>query len=242
MVSESPRAVLLVGGKGSRLRPFTATFPKPLMPLDDTPILEVLLRQLLRCNISRVTLALGHLGELIQAYLSHRPQLTEQLDIDYVHETTPLGTSGAVALVDGLTDTFLVMNGDVLTDLDFQSLLTFHRERDAALTIAAHQKEVPIDLGVLQTDDDGVLHGYVEKPVETFQVSMGVYVYEPRVLAYIEPGHYLDFPDLVLRLVAAGEKVVAFKNDALWLDIGRPDDYALAQERFASQQMDTPGG
>ena len=228
--------MLLVGGKGSRLRPFTATFPKPLMPLDDIPILELLLQQLLRCGVDHVTLALGHLGELIQAYLSQRPQLTQRLTIDYVRETEPLGTAGALALVDGLDDTFFVMNGDVLTDLDFTALLDYHRTTEAALTIAAHAKAVPIDLGVLQTDDNDVLTGYVEKPVEQFIVSMGIYVYEPRVLEHIAPHAHLDFPDLVLKLIAAGERVAAYRTDALWLDIGRPDDYAKAQELFTANR------
>ena len=232
----SVRAVLLVGGKGSRLAPYTATFPKPLMPLGDIPILEVLLRQLLRCDINRVTLSLGHLGELVQAYLSHRKELSERLEMDFVHEDSPLGTAGALALVDGLDETFLVMNGDVLTDLDFTALVASHKASGAALTIAAHEQAVPIDLGLLVTDEQGRLRDYVEKPVHHYTVSMGVYVYEPRALMFITPGERIDLPDLVLALLAAGEHVQAYRNEALWLDIGRPDDYARAQELFTSDR------
>jgi NDP-sugar pyrophosphorylase family protein len=228
------RAVLLVGGKGSRLAPFTATFPKPLMPLGEIPILEVLMRQLLRSGVTRVTLSLGHLGELVQAYLTHRTQLSEQFSLDYVWEDSPLGTAGALALVDGLDETFLAMNGDVLTDLDFGALVDAHRASGAALTIAAHQQAVPIDLGVLVTREDGRLTDYIEKPTHHFNVSMGVYVYEPRALELITPGQRMDFPDLVLALLAAGEHVQAYANNASWLDIGRPDDYARAQELFAT--------
>jgi NDP-mannose synthase len=231
------RAVLLVGGKGSRLAPFTATFPKPLMPLGEVPILEVLMRQLLRSGVTRVTLSLGHLGELVQAYLTHRTQLSEQFSLDYVWEDSPLGTAGALALVEGLDETFLAMNGDVLTDLDFGALVDAHRASGAALTIAAHQQAVPIDLGVLVTDEDGRLTDYIEKPTHHFNVSMGVYVYEPRALELITPGERMDFPDLVLALLAAGEHVQAYANDASWLDIGRPDDYARAQELFATNPL-----
>jgi NDP-sugar pyrophosphorylase family protein len=226
--------VLLVGGKGSRLAPFTATFPKPLMPLGEIPILEVLMRQLLRSGVTRITLSLGHLGELVQAYLSHRTELSERFDLDYVWEDSPLGTAGALALVEGLDETFLAMNGDVLTDLDFGALVAAHRASGAALTIAAHQQAVPIDLGVLVADEDGRLTDYVEKPTHHYNVSMGVYVYEPRALALITPGEPMDFPDLVLALLAAGEHVQAYANDAMWLDIGRPDDYARAQELFTT--------
>jgi NDP-sugar pyrophosphorylase family protein len=234
--------VLLVGGKGSRLHPFTATFPKPLMPLGEKPILEVLLRRLIASGVTRVTLALGHLGELIQAYLAHRPALTDQLTIDYVWETSPLGTSGALSLVSGLDEPFLVMNGDVLTDFDFGRFIREHAKSGAALSIAAHRKKVPIDLGVLKVDGDRRLVDYVEKPVEEFLVSMGIYAYDPRVLDYVSPQTYLDFPDLVLKLLAAGEQVMTVPTDALWLDIGRPDDYAEAQRLFGERREELLDG
>jgi NDP-sugar pyrophosphorylase family protein len=230
------RAVILAGGKGTRLMPFTITFPKPLVPLGDRPVLEVLLRRLLRFGVSDVTLTLGHLAELIKAYFGHRHDLAERLTLRYVEEDHPTGTAGSLASVPGLDRTFLVMNGDLLTNLDFDALVRFHRERQALLTIATHTREVKIDLGVLQYDGDYRITGYLEKPTTKYSVSMGVYVYEPAVLDFIPRGGYLDLPDLVLRLLGRGERVCAYPADCLWLDIGRPDDYARAQQLFAEQK------
>ncbi len=155
--------------------------------------------------------------------------------LHFVQEVEPTGTAGSLALVPDLTSTFVTMNGDVLTDLDFGALMRAHRERGAILTIATHHKEIKIDLGVLKLDADGRVVDYLEKPRHSYPVSMGIYVYEPRVLNYIEPGRYLDFPDLVLRLIKAGERVHAHETDCLWLDIGRPDDYARAQDLHAQE-------
>jgi NDP-sugar pyrophosphorylase family protein len=209
-------------------------FPKPLVPLGDRPIIEVLMQHLISFGITDITLTLGHLAELIKAYFQHRPQLTAQAWLRCVDEEEPTGTAGSLASVRGLDETFLVMNGDLLTDLDFDALVSFHRRRGAALTIAAHRRQVKIDLGVLECGDDYRLTGYNEKPEYCYDVSMGIYVYEPSVLKYIPPRTYLDFPDLVLKLIAAGEKVCAMPCDCLWLDIGRPDDYARAQEIYAA--------
>ena len=227
------RAVILAGGKGVRLRPFTVNFPKPLMPLGDHPILEVLIRRLMAFGITDVTLSLGHLAELIKAYFHTHNRLTAQVRLRYVEEDEPTGTAGSLASVPDLDDTFLVMNGDVLTDLDFDALVSFHRRQRAALTIAAHRRLVKIDLGVLKCADDYRIIGYNEKPELSYNVSMGIYVYEPSVLKFIAPEKYLDFPDLVLKLIAAREKVCAMPCDCLWLDIGQPDDYARAQEIYA---------
>jgi NDP-mannose synthase len=227
------RAVILAGGKGVRLQPFTVVFPKPLVPLGDRPIIEVLIQRLIAFGVTEITLTLGHLAELIKAYFQHRPQLTAQARLRYVDEEEPTGTAGSLGTVEGLDQTFLVMNGDLLTDLDFDALVSFHRRQRAALTIAAHRRRVKIDLGVLKCGDDYRVIGYDEKPELSYDVSMGIYVYEPSVLKFITPGMYLDFPDLVLKLIAAGEKVCAMPCDCLWLDIGRPDDYARAQEIYA---------
>jgi len=230
------KAVILAGGRGTRLRPFTVSFPKPLMPLGDTPVVEILMRRLMQSGCRDVTLTLGHLAELVKAYFAQRPDFQESLVLRYAQEAEPTGTAGSLSLVPELTSTFIAMNGDILTDLNFGELLRAHREQGAVLTIATHQKEVKIDLGVLTLSQDGTVVDYAEKPVHSYPVSMGIYVYEPRVLNYIEPGKYLDFPDLVLRLVRAGERVHAHRTDCLWLDIGRPDDYARAQELHADER------
>ncbi|HEY7221854.1 MAG TPA: sugar phosphate nucleotidyltransferase [Candidatus Binatia bacterium] len=230
------RAVILAGGKGTRLKPFTANFPKPLVPVGDRPILELLIRRLIQFEVTDITLSLGHLAELIKAYFACHPRLTEQLKLRYVQEEEPTGTAGSLALVPDLDRTFLVMNGDLLTNLDFDALVKYHFEQEAVLTIATSARKVKIDLGVLEFDHTHRLTGYIEKPEHNYYVSMGVYVYEPEVLRFIEPGCYLDFPDLVLRLLEKKQRVCSFPTDCLWLDVGRPDDYAKAQELFAENK------
>ena len=234
-VIASTPVVILAGGKGTRLRPFTASFPKPLVPLEDTPILEVVLKQLIEQGFKKVTLCLGHLSELIRAYIQHKPELQEKLRINTVDENSPTGTAGSLATVPGLDHPFIAMNGDVLTNLNYASLVQAHLDSGAAVTIATHSKEVKIDLGVLQGDENGMLTGYIEKPTKNYSVSMGIYVYDPSVLSYIKPGEYLDFPTLVHMLLEDGKKVYMHKNEADWLDIGRPDDYALAQNIFKNE-------
>jgi NDP-sugar pyrophosphorylase family protein len=226
------RAVILAGGRGTRLQPFTASFPKSLVPIGHTPVVEILIQRLLRQGIRDITLTLGHLAELVQAYFHQRQHLLRDLRLSYVTEPEPTGTAGSLALVDGLDETFLVMNGDLLTDLNFHDLVRFHRENNAALTIATQRRNVKIDLGVLEFDGASRVIDYIEKPERSYHVSMGVYVYEPSVLRYIVSNEYLDFPDLVLRLLADGQRVCGYLTDCLWLDIGRPDDYARAQEKF----------
>jgi NDP-sugar pyrophosphorylase family protein len=229
------RAIILAGGKGTRLRPFTVNFPKPLVPLGDTPVLEVLIRRLIRYGITDITLTLGHLAELVKAYFDHRQKLREQLTLRYVVEDEPTGTAGSLALVPGLDETFLTMNGDLVTNLDFDGLIKFHREQGAILTIATHERQVKLDLGVLEFDTHHRITNYLEKPQSSYHVSMGIYVYEPAVLKYIKPGQHMDFPELVLQLLAQGERVCAYPSDCLWLDIGRPDDYARAQQIFSEE-------
>lgn len=231
------RVVILAGGKGTRLRPFTASFPKPLVPIGDQPILAILLSQFAQQNFGQITIALGHLAELIKAYIIQHKSLSDRLTIDFVDEEAPTGTAGSLSLISGLNDTFLVVNGDVLTDLDYNALLTSHKASGAALTIAVHQKELKLDFGIIEAGEDSIVTGYSEKPDKSYEVSMGVYVYEPSVLALIEPGKYLDLPDLVHLLMAKGEQVGVYRNDAFWLDIGRPDDYALAQELYEADSL-----
>lgn len=224
------KAVILAGGKGTRLRPYTTILPKPLMPIGDMPILEVLLRQMKLAGVDEAVLTVGHLAELLRLFFQDGERLG--LHISYSYEDAPLGTAGPLSLVGGLEDTFVVANGDVLTTLPLADLITYHRERQAVATIAMHRRQVFIDLGVIQQDGDGCVTGYIEKPTYDFLVSMGIYVFEPRVLDFIESNVYLDFPDLVKRLIAAGEKVVGYPFEGYWQDLGRPDDYERAVEDF----------
>lgn len=228
------KAVILAGGKGTRLAPYTKILPKPLMPIDDMPILEVLLRQMKRAGVDQAILTVGHLAHLLETFFQDGSQWG--LPISYSYEPCPLGTAGPIALVDGLTDTFLVTNGDVLTTLDLKALIEFHKEHQATATIAVHKRQVRIDLGVIQWDGGYQLKGYIEKPTYDYVVSMGIYVFEPRVIQYIPRQQYLDFPDLVLKMLAAGEKVIGFPYDGYWKDLGRPDDYEQAAQDFCSMR------
>jgi len=225
------KAVVLAGGKGTRLAPYTKILPKPLMPIgEDMPILEVLLRQLKRSGVDEVVLAVGHLSELLRAFFQDGSRFG--LKIQYSYEDCPLGTAGPLSLLTSLDETFMVSNGDVLTTLDFRALVDFHRSHKAVATIASHVRNVRIDLGVIRTNLDNEVIGYIEKPTYELFVSMGVYVFEPRVLSYIEYGQYLDFPDLVLKLIAAGERVMSFPYEGYWMDLGRIDDYEQAVKEF----------
>lgn len=224
------KAVVLAGGKGSRLAPYTRILPKPLMPIGDMPILEVILHQLKAAGVNEVVLTVGHLSELLHAFFRDGSQFG--IEISYSFEECPLGTAGPIALVQGLHDTFIVTNGDVLTTLNLRELVQFHREQNAIATVAAHHRQSKIDLGIIQKDGDCRITGYIEKPVYDFLVSMGMYVFEPRVLSYIPVGQYLDFPNLVQKLIAAGEKVAAYQFDGYWEDLGRPDDYERASQDF----------
>jgi len=228
------RAVILAGGKGQRLRPYTTVLPKPLMPIGDMPILEVVLRQLKAAGITHVTMAVGYLGELLQTFFGDGKRLG--LRIDYSVEEKPLGTVGPLTLISGLTDTFILMNGDVLTTLDYRELIRFHRERGSVATIASYVRNVKIDFGVIEADNESYVSDYIEKPTFDYRVSMGVYVFEPAVLACLEPREHCDFPDLIKTLVAAKRKVASYPFSGYWLDMGRPDDYARAIEEFEARR------
>jgi len=228
------KAVVLAGGKGARLAPYTRILPKPLMPIGDMPILEVLLLQMKTAGIDNIVLTVGHLSELLRAFFQDGSQFG--VNISYSYEKCPLGTAGPIALIDGLEETFLVTNGDVLTTLNLRDLIHFHREQKAAATIAVHERQTKIDLGVIQWNGNFEIKGYVEKPVYDYTVSMGVYVFEPSVLSYIPREEYLDFPDLVKKLIAAGEKVTGYRFNGYWEDLGRPDDYERASRDFENMR------
>jgi NDP-sugar pyrophosphorylase family protein len=231
------KAVILAGGKGTRLAPYTTAFPKPLVPVGDMPILEIIIRQLAAAGFTEVTLTLGYLGELIRAYLATHKSLGNLLDLRFVDEEKPTGTAGSLRNVEGLDETFMVMNGDVLTTLDYRALVQAHRASGAVLTVSAHRKHVKVDLGVLKlADGSDRIIDYIEKPEYDYPVSMGVYVYEPEALAYIPQNQYFDFPSLVLELIRHGKPVHSYMSEARWLDIGRHEDYVLAQELFEQHQ------
>ena len=234
--TERGTAVILAGGKGTRLAPYTAIFPKPLVPIGQYPVLDILVRQLVAAGFTRLFFSVGHLAELIEAYfLSHPLKISRGLETAYVREEEPLGTAGPLRLIgDDLPEDFLVLNGDILTTLDFAALLERHRKSGAALTIAAHQRKVRLNLGVLVHDGQR-LTDYVEKPSYDYDVSMGIYAYSSRAASLVPESGSFDLPDLVHALLEAGERVDCFLTDesCQWHDIGNPEDYASAQESFA---------
>lgn len=229
------KAVVLAGGRGTRLAPYTHILPKPMMPIGDHAILEILLRQMSRSGIRAVTLAVGHLAGLMQSYFGDGSRFGVKLD--YAFEEKPLGTAGPLAFIDGLDGTFLVSNGDILTLLDINQLINFHKEQKAICTIASHKRTHQINLGVIeQRAGSTSVTGYIEKPSMHFLVSMGIYVFEPEVLHFIPRGVYYDFPTLVNALLEAGKPVACFPYDGYWRDLGNQDDYLAANEDFESMR------
>jgi NDP-sugar pyrophosphorylase family protein len=223
--------VILAGGQGVRLRPYTTALPKPLVPIgNEYAILEIILRQLRSCGFTSVTLAIGHLGSLIRAFVGDGAKWG--LTVDYADEDAPLSTIGPLFnFVDSLPEHFLVMNGDVLTDLDYRDLLERHMASDAPLTVATYQRDVKIDFGVLEGVGDQITK-FTEKPNLHYRVSMGVYALSRKTLAPYPKGVPFGFDDLMLDLLRRDEPPAAYEFDGFWLDIGRPDDYDEANRKF----------
>ena len=224
------QAIILAGGKGRRLMPYTTVLPKPLMPIGDYSILEVILRQLKHAGFSRITICTGYLHELIHAYLNSNKTLG--LEISYTHEETPLGTIGPLRLIEELDDTFLVMNGDILTDIDYTALIDAHRKKNAIATVATYQRDVHIDFGVLEKNNDNRIIAFREKPTYHFDVSMGIYVFSKKILEFVPKDEPFGFDQLMYALTETKAPVFSYPHSGYWLDIGRPDDYARSIEEF----------
>jgi NDP-sugar pyrophosphorylase family protein len=227
------RAVILAGGRGSRLTPFTVVIPKPLVPIGEMPILEILIRQLKAQGFDWITLSVGYLSTLIEAYCGDGSRWDVRLD--YVREAEPLGTAGFLGLVDDLDeDRLLVVNGDTLTDLDMGQVYREHDPSDAA-TICSNRRTSTVEFGVLDVDDSGLLRSYTEKPSMHYDVSMGVNVLSAWAIdAFVVSRAYVDMPDLLLRLQEAGKVVRVRRTDAYWLDMGRMSDLEAAVEAFSA--------
>ncbi len=228
------RAVILAGGKGTRLRPYTVVLPKPLMPIGEYPILEVIVRQLASAGFDRITIAVNHQAELIKAFFGDGNKWG--IIIDYSMEDKPLNTMGPLKLISDLPENFLVMNGDILTDLDYASFYDSHVVSGAVFTISSHKRIQKIDYGVLDTNSAGQLTGFREKPKNEYQVSMGVYMLNSAALNDIPTGEPFGFDDLMLHFINNKTMVNVALFDGYWLDIGRPDDYAQAIEEFAEMK------
>ena len=224
------KVIILAGGKGRRLYPYTVVLPKPLMPIGDFPILEVILRQLKSGHLLDITLAVGHLGNLIQTYFGDGSKWG--VNIEYSFEEKPLGTVGPLTSLKNLNQTFMVMNGDLLTTLNYLNLIEYHKKQKAIATVASQKRWVDVDFGVIQKDQDERMIKYIEKPRLSYLVSMGIYVFEPEILNFIPKGEKFDFPDLMQLLLEKDKNVAIYNSDDFWLDIGRPDDYQKAVEEF----------
>jgi NDP-sugar pyrophosphorylase family protein len=230
----SKRAVILAGGLGTRLRPYTLVLPKPLMPIGEYPILEVVVRQLADAGFERITLAVNHQAEIIKAYFQDGTRWRVQ--IDYTLELFPLGTMGPLKLMDDLPQNFLVMNGDVLTDLDYRKFYDTHCEENNLFTISSKTRINKIDYGVLEVDSKNILTGFKEKPTESFHVSMGIYMASREILPFIPENKTYGFDQLMLDLLAIGRPANVHPFTGYWLDIGRPDDYESAIDVFSSER------
>lgn len=227
------KAVILAGGKGTRLHPYSAVLPKPLMPLGDIPVLELLLRQLRAVDVHEVFLAVNHQRHLIEAFCGDGSRFG--LRIRYSLEDKPLGTAGPIAaVIDELGDNFIVTNGDLLTSCNIEAMMRFHHDVRAAATIGVYSREVKIDFGVIEVDDDMRMINYIEKPAYQNLVSMGIYVLNATAIRpFLSSGEYLDMPVLMKNLHDAGADVRCFRNEGFWLDIGRPEDFSQAQKIYA---------
>lgn len=230
------QALILAGGRGTRLQPYTTVLPKPLMPIGEYPVLDIVLRQLRNAGVTDVILAVGYLGHLFQAYFEDGARY--DLDIAYSFESEPLGTAGPIALViDQLAGDFFAMNGDLLTSLDFQSLMAHHKANKASATISLHSREVKIDYGIVEYDERGILKRYNEKPTLSYDVSMGINVLNAQAIKpYLVSDRYLDMPDLLMQMRDDDHIVACYKEECYWLDIGRQEDYQIALDEFEANK------
>ena len=236
----SKRAIILAGGKGTRLLPYTVVLPKPLMPIGEFPILEVIVRQLVRHGFDHVTMAVNHQAEIIRAFFQNGAKWG--VKIDYSLEDKPLSTMAPLRLIRDLPENFMVMNGDILTDLSYSDFYEEHINNCNIFTISAHSREQRVDYGVLEMDANNHMSGFREKPSTEYLVSMGVYMANRRIMDFIPAGKSYGFDNLMLDLLAAGKPAAVRKFDGYWLDIGRPDDYVAAIEVFEKSRAIFLGG
>ena len=221
------RALVMAGGEGRRLLPLTLDLPKPLLRVGDKPILDHVLAHLQRHGVKHVTLAVAHLASTIEAYCGTG---IRGLRISYLHEDVPLGTGGAIALVKSYDEPFFMMNGDVLTDINLQAMMAEHIAHKALLTVATKVMYTDLTLGVLDVDAMGRVSEYHEKPRLEHRFGLGIYIIDPAVRRFMTPHQRIDMPDLITRLIAAGEVVASYDHKGRWTDIGTPSEYAKVDE------------
>jgi NDP-sugar pyrophosphorylase family protein len=230
----SKRAIILAGGKGTRLYPYTWVLPKPLMPIGEMPILEVIIKQLVDNGFDHITLAVNHMAEIIKAFFGDGTKWG--IKIDYSLEDKPLSTMAPLKLIKDLPNNFLIMNGDVLTDLDFSDLYNYHTQKKNIFTISSYLRSQLNDYGVLEVGEDRKLFGFREKPTTHFEVSMGVYMASKEIFDVIPANTFYGFDHLMLDLIKRNSPASVKVHNGYWLDIGRPDDYHIALEKFEKER------
>lgn len=228
------RAIILAGGKGTRLRPYTVVLPKPLMPIGDYPILEVIIRQLKQNGFNRITMAVNHQAELIQTFFGDGSKW--DIKIDYSLEDKPLSTMAPLKLINDLPENFLVMNGDILTDLNYSEFYDYHVNNNNIFTISSYKREVKSEFGVLELNNENTLVGFKEKPIQKYDVSMGIYMVSKKAVDFIPEDTFYGFDHLMLDLMKNNQEPKVKSFDKYWLDIGRPDDYEIAINVFENQK------
>ena len=230
------QAIILAGGKGTRLRPYTTILPKPMMPIGDMPILEILIRQLKQQGVESIIIAVGYLHHIIESYFENGKKYG--VPISYSIEKGPLGTAGPMhPILDNLEEDFLILNGDLLTSINFKNLFGYHLKQNAAATIATFERTVNIDYGVLELDQNFELENYSEKPSFNYKVSMGINVFKKSAIkSLIQKEKYFDMPNLMMKLKQNNQKVSCYQEDCEWLDIGRLEDYSIAVETYESKK------
>jgi NDP-sugar pyrophosphorylase family protein len=229
------RAIILAGGKGTRLKPYTVSLPKPLVPLGDKPILELIIGQLKKYGFTHITLTVNHMADIIKAFFGDGSKW--DIKIDYTFETKALSTMGPLTLVEDLPENFLVMNGDVLTDLDFAIFYEDHLKSGSIFTISSHQRAEMIDYGLLHKNENNELVKFEEKPKYDFLVSMGVYMASKRILDYIPKDTFFGFDHLMYKLIEENKLPYIHEFSGYWLDIGRPSDYEIAVNKVENKEI-----
>lgn len=225
------RAIILAGGEGTRLRPYTYSLPKPLMPIGgEIPILGIILKQLKKNSFTRVTITVNYMAKIVQAFFGDGKDWG--LKIDYSLENKPLGTVGPLALVKDLPEIFLVMNGDLLTDLNFKDFYEWHEEHDNDISVATFKRMTQHDSGVLQYDNELNIYDFKEKPIEFHHVSMGIYILNKSVIDPLPKNEKIGFDQLILDAINNKLKIKAYPHNSYWLDIGCSNDYEKANDYF----------
>jgi NDP-sugar pyrophosphorylase family protein len=237
-----PRAIVLAGGKGTRLLPYTVVIPKPMLPIGEIPIIEIISRQLKYHGFDEVTVSLGHLSGVIEHYLETKANLSGIPNFEYFQEQSPLGTSGPIKAISPKEENFLVVNGDILTTLNMHAMWEEHLKQDAVLTVGIRKTEYRLPLGSITVDKNSLVTNFEEKPTVTYLDNIGAYVYSKHALKYMEEGERIDVNILIERLIKAKEKVLAFRSDGpyFWIDIGTHADYEKANLEFTELRKSMP--